>query len=69
MGLQNVECGLCGVGLGLGIPGTRKWCGACARDVVADIRHGNGHALAGAALAVGGGLLAAYALSRLFGRK
>jgi hypothetical protein len=62
----EIECGLCGLSLGLGLPGSRKWCRDCAKDVESRSRNGDGGALVGAAIAVGVGLLAAYALSRLF---
>lgn len=63
---QDVECGLCGFSLGLGIPGSKRWCTDCAKYVVAKAEGGDGGAVLGAAIAVGIGLLAAYGLSRLF---
>jgi hypothetical protein len=69
MALEEVECGLCGLSLGLGVPGGRKWCSECGNYVLAKAEHGDAGAVVGAAVAVGAGLLAAYALSRLFGNR
>jgi hypothetical protein len=69
MAVQDVECGLCGLSLGLGIPGSRKWCEDCEGYVLAKAEHGDAGAVVGAAIAVGAGLLAAYALSRMFGNR
>lgn len=65
MALEDVECGLCGLSLGLGAPGSRRWCSACGRYVVTEAEHGEWGAAIGAGIAIGAGLLAAYAISRI----
>lgn len=67
MSLEEVECGLCGLSLGIGVPGGKRWCSECGHYVVAQVERGHGRAAAGAVAAVGVGLVAAYVLSRLLG--
>lgn len=64
MGLEDGECGLCGLSLGIGVPGGQRWCSECGRYVLAKAEGGDTAAVAGAVAAVGVGLLLAYFLSR-----
>lgn len=64
MALQDVECGLCGLTLGLGIPGKRRWCSECGEYVVSKAEQADFGSALGAGIAVGVGLVAAYALIR-----
>ncbi len=53
-----IDCGLCGIALGTGIPGGTKYCRRCADYVVTKARAGSSDALGGlivlgAAFAVG----------------
>lgn len=65
-----IVCGECGLRLGLGDPGAWVSCVRCGCLTVARAQGGDpGGAIIGAAIAVGAGLIAAYALSRVFGRR
>lgn len=67
--LEDVECGLCGLSLGLGVPGGRRWCAECGKYVIAKAEQGDAGAVIGAGIAIGIGLATAYALSRIFGNR
>jgi hypothetical protein len=70
MTLQDVECGLCGLSLGLGVPGARRWCSDCGRYVLENSVQGEGAAVLGGVAALVAGLAAAYLLrSLLAGRR
>lgn len=44
----QVSCALCGASVGLGIPGSSKWCSECGQYVVAQEKQGNiGNAIGG----------------------
>ena len=65
-----VECVECGLSLGTGLPGAMTPCARCGRWVATRRGSSNvGGALLVAGLAIGGGLLIAAVLRRIFGRE
>jgi hypothetical protein len=54
----ELECAACGTALGLGIPGSRKWCRECDDYVIARGAESDWSAVGRAAIAVGAGIAA-----------
>lgn len=67
MSLGEIECGACGLSLGLGAPGTSHWCARCAGYAISRAERDDFGGVLSAIFAVGVGLLIVFILLALFG--
>ncbi len=54
---DELECAACGAALGLGVPGSERWCRPCGGYVTTHVAESDWNAAAGAAVALGAGIL------------
>ncbi|MDE1853847.1 MAG: hypothetical protein KGI38_08910 [Thaumarchaeota archaeon] len=69
-GASAVDCAVCGLSLGSGIPGGKKYCQRCSSYVITEARAGSGDFVGGLVLLGVGvfvGVAAISVLQRIFG--